>query len=148
MADIERSIEIPAPPGEVFRFVASEWESTLEFWESGIEEWHPLSAGGLGEGFQVEYVGRMLGVGLKVRMEVRDFQDGRGWTAHSMGGPLVRGDWRFDSVNEGTRFTYRLRYRMPPPLIGLLLDKLLIERRWSSAIEASLGNLKANFSAR
>lgn len=146
MADLERSIEIPAPPEEVFEFVASEWETTLGFWESGIEGWHPLSSGELREGFQVEYVGRMLGIGLKVLMEVRDFQAGRGWTANSLGEPPVRGDWRFDPTNGGTRFTYRLRYTMPPPVIGPLLDKLLIERKWASAIEASLGNLKAKFS--
>ncbi len=147
MADLERSIEIPAPPDEVFQFVASQWEATLGFWEGGIEEWHPVSAGELREGFRVEYVGRVLGIGLKVRMEVRDYQVGRGWTAYSLGGPPVRGDWRFSPTREGTRLTYRLRYRMPPPLIGPLLDKLFIEKKWASSIEASLENLEAHFGA-
>ena len=54
----------------------------------------------------------------------------------------------FPPVKEGTRFTYGLRHRMPPPLIGPLSDKPLIEQGWSAEIEASFGNLKANFSAR
>lgn len=143
MADIERSMEVAAPPERVFSFVASQWEGTLDFWEKGIEAWAPLTSSPLGPGFQVEDVGRMLGLGIRVRMEVREFEAGRGWSAFSVGGPPVRGDWRFEPVDGGTRFTYRLRYDMPPPVLGPLLDRALIEKRWAQAIEASLRNLKA-----
>jgi len=145
MADLQRSIDIPAPPEAVFQFLASQWETSLDFWAAGIEDWRAISSPPLGEGFQVEYVGRILGVGMKVRMEVRDFRPGRGWTANSMAGPPVRGVWRFDPLDGGTRFTYRLVYRMPPPLLGPLMDRLFVARQWASAIEASLANLQANF---
>lgn len=59
------------------------------------------------------------------------------------GGPPVRGDWRFEPVDGGTRFTYRLRYDMAPPVLRPLLDRAFIEKRWAQAIEASLRNLKA-----
>lgn len=147
MADIERSIEISMPPQDVFSFVASQWEGALDFWEAGIEGWTPLDSLPLRPGVQVEYLGRMLGIGIRVRMEVRDFDAGHGWTAYSVAGPPVRGDWRFESVEGGTRFTYRLRYAMPPPILGPLLDRTLLERRWVHAIEASLANLKARVEA-
>jgi hypothetical protein len=148
MADLERSIELPMPPAEVFRYVASQWETTLDFWEHGIEDWSPLDPPPLKQGFRVEYVGRVLGVGLKVRMEVSDFEEGRAWTAKSMDGPRVQGDWRFEPIEGGTRFTYRLRYTMPPPIIGPLMDRFLIKQRWASAIEASLANLKVELDNR
>jgi len=148
MADIERYIEISASPEDVIDFVVSQWEGTLDFWETGIEGWRPLTPPPLGPGFQVEYVGRMLGLGLRVRMEVREFDTGRGWSAHSVAGPPVRGDWRFEAVTGGTRFTYRLRYGMPPPLLGPLLDHALLKKRWIKAIEQSLANLKTRVEAR
>jgi len=147
MADIERCIEISAPPEDVFRYVVSQWEGNLGFWEEGIEAWTPLTSSPLGPGFQVAYVGRMLGLGMRVRMEVRDFDAGRGWSAYSVAGPRVRGDWRFEGVSGGTRFTYRLRYGMPPPILGPLLDHALFEKRWIKAIEASLANLKSRLEA-
>jgi len=148
MADIERWIEISAPPEEVFRFVVSQWEASLDFWEEGIEAWTPLTSSPLGPGFQVEYVARTLGIDLRVRMEVRDFDPGRGWSAYSLAGPRVRGDWRFEPASGGTRFTYRLRYGMPPPILGPVLDRAFLEKRWIKAIEASLANLRTRLEAR
>lgn len=143
MADIERSIDVAAHPEDVFRFVVSQWEGSLDFWAGGIENWKPLTPPPLGEGSRVRYTGRMLGIGMPVTMEVRDYRPGRGWTAYSLGSPAVRGDWRFEKGPSGTRFTYRLRYTMPPPLLGPLLDRLILARQWGKAIDASLARLKA-----
>jgi hypothetical protein len=142
MADVARSVQIAASPDSVFRYVVTEWEGDLDFWEDGIEGWRLLTPPPLKTGARVEYTGRMLGIGFPVRMEVRSFEPGKGWSAHSIEGPPVRGDWRFEPADAGTRFTYRLRYTMPPPVLGPILDRWLMEPRWRRAIEASLNNLK------
>ena len=105
MADFEKSVDIDAPLDSVYHFVVSAWETDMGFWETGIEGWTPLSPAPLSEGFQVEYVGRILGIGLKNRMEVRDHREGEGWSSFSIEGPTVRGDWSFEPTAAGTRFT-------------------------------------------
>jgi hypothetical protein len=142
MADIRRSISINASPEDVFRFVASAWESDLAFWEVGVEGWKPLTPPPLAEGFQVEYTARMLGIPNKVRMEVREYSEGVGWWASSIKGPPVRGDWQFEREGRGTRFTYRLRYAMPPPLLGPLLDKMILAALWEKAAGHALLKLR------
>lgn len=142
MADLTRSVEIAASPETVFNYVVSQWEGSLDFWEQGIEDWNLLTPPPLKAGARVAYTGRMLGLGFPVRMEVRDFEPGRGWFAQSIHGPPVRGDWTFEGADGGTRFTYRLRYTLPPPVLGPFLDRWLMEPRWRRAIEASLENLK------
>ena len=142
MATLERSIEIRASAETVFDFVVAEWESSMSFWQGGVYEWKPLSQGPMGNGFRVSYVARMLGVGFRIEMEVKDFERHEGWAAVSRKGPAAEGRWRFVSDDGTTRFTYGLSYDLPPPFLGPLMDKLLMKRLWSRAIERSLANLK------
>ncbi len=93
-------------------------------------------------GFRVRYVAKLLGLPFTVEMEVHDFVPGQGWVARSVGGPQEEGTWRFSSENGHTRFTYRLSYRMPPAVLGPLLDRWLMARRWEDAITLSLAALK------
>ena len=142
MATLERTVEIRAPVEEVFNFVVAEWESGMSFWRGGVYEWTPLGEGPLGNGFRVGYVARMLGVGFYLEMEVQNFVAYEGWIAVSRKGPAAEGRWRFVSENGSTSFTYGLTYSLPPPVLGPLLDKLLMRRLWSRAIDRSLVNLK------
>ncbi|MGD2151811.1 MAG: SRPBCC family protein [Gemmatimonadales bacterium] len=142
MATLEHTVEIGAPADRVFDFVVAEWESSMSFWQGGVYNWSPLSRGPMGDGFRVAYVARMLGVGFQIEMEVRDFVRYEGWVAVSRKGPSSEGRWRFVSENGTTKFTYELSYDLPPPILGPLMDRLLMKRLWSRAIDRSLLNLK------
>lgn len=142
MATITRSVDIAVARETAFDFVASQWEGTLDFWAGAIERWTPQRGRPLGMGYRVGYTARMLGIPLRVEMEVVGFRRPEGWTAQSRTGPPVTGEWRFEAVDAGTRFRYRLSYRMPPPLLGPLLDRLVIAGLWERNIEQSLVNLK------
>jgi hypothetical protein len=64
------------------------------------------------------------------------------WTPKSVSGPPVEGRWQFTAAGAGTRFSYRLMYRMPPPGLGPLLDRWFLAPAWRRAISAALANLK------
>ena len=142
MSKLEKSIEINAPVTEAFAFVVAEWEGDLSFWQGGVYDWEPRSAGPMGDGFEVSYLARILGLGYRIEMTVRDFQANRGWTAVSRKGPETTGTWQFEPLDGSTRFTYRLEYTMPLPLVGGLLDRLLVAPRWARIIDRSLEHLK------
>jgi ligand-binding SRPBCC domain-containing protein len=142
MATLERTVEIRAPAETVFDFVVAQWEANMSFWQGGVYKWTPLTRGAMGDGFRVRYVARMLGVGFQIEMEVEDFLRYEGWVAVSRKGPSAEGRWRFVSDDGKTRFTYGLSYDLPPPVIGPLMDRLLMKRLWSNAIDRSLANLK------
>jgi len=142
MATLEQTVEIRAPAEVVFDYVVAEWESSLSFWRGGVYKWTPLSESPMGDGFRVSYVARMLGVGFRIEMEVRDFVRYEGWRAVSRRGLPVEGRWRFVSDDGRTKFTYRLSYDLPPPILGPLLDELLMKRLWTTAIDRSLVSLK------
>jgi len=141
MAKLEKSIEIKAPVTEAFALVVAEWEGDLSFWQGGVYDWEP-SERPMGDGFVVSYLAKILGLGYRIEMSVQDFQANRGWTAVSRKGPETTGTWRFEALDGSTRFTYRLEYSMPLPLVGGLLDKLLLAPRWARIIDRSLEHLK------
>ena len=141
MARIEQSVEIKAPVEKVFDFVVSEWEKEMSFFE-GIHDWQPGSEGRMGDGFQISYKAKILGVETKIEMEVKDYVENKGWVATSTTGPRTIGEWRFAPMNGGTRFTYVLDYQMPMPIVGGIVDTLLVKGTWVRLIDKSLQNLK------
>ncbi len=55
--------------------------------------------------------------------------------------------WNFEPLGSGTKFTYALEYQLPVPLLGSLIDSLLMKRQWDKIIVNSLDNLKHHFAA-
>ena len=148
MATITASVTINAPPSDVFAFVVDEWQGTLHFWRKGIRRWTPLSSPPLRDGFRVRYWAQVLAVPMPMEMEVCDFVPRRGWTAKSVRGPFAEGRWEFMADGQGTRFSYRLSYLMPPPGIGPFLDRWFFAPAWERAIGEALQNLKRLIEAR
>jgi len=104
MADIEPSIDIEAPPDFVFRFVARAWETDMGFWtaEDGVVDWTPIGPMPFSKGFRIEYVAKQLGVGFRMEVEVKEFDDGKSWSAFTVKGLPLRGDWRFQPIGESS----------------------------------------------
>jgi uncharacterized membrane protein len=54
----------------------------------------------------------------------------------------------FEAKGNTTRLTYVLEYSLPVPVLGALLDSLLMRRGWRRRLENSLQNLKLYFEKR
>jgi len=144
MTKIEDSIVIDAPAAEVFAY-ASDWRRWPE-WFEGLSDVRLTSKVSRGTGARYAYRARVLGVSVGVETELQDFVEGRGWTGVGTRGMPHRTHWRFDAQGQSTKFTYGLEYRLPPPLLGAMLDALFARREWRGIIRRSLLNVQRHFS--
>lgn len=143
MTRIQDSIFIPAPVEEVFRYT-SDWREWSD-WFEGVSTFYPISEMHQGEGARYSYYVNLFGLAIRVETEVRDYVENEGWRGVATRGIPHEAHWDFESVRDGTRFTYTLEYSLRLPLIGAFLDRVLVEPRWRRAIRHSLENLKAHF---
>jgi uncharacterized membrane protein len=140
MALIERSIEIDSPVEKVFRF-AADWRNWDKFFV-GVSDFKPLTETTRGSGAKFSYKASLLGVPVPVETHIRDFEENRGWTGVCGKGLEHLTQWTFVEAAGKTKFTYALRYQIPIPVVGSLLDTLFIRRQWERIIRQSLANLK------
>ncbi len=143
MTRIERSTTIQAPVQEVFGY-AADWR-TWGDWFAGVSDFRATTEIIQGNGARYTYKVWMMGAAVTVETEIHDFVRNAGWTGISTKGMPHRTYWKFEPAGTGTRFTYVLEYRLPIPLIGSLLDGLLLRPQWKRIIEKSLFNLKQHF---
>jgi len=141
---IEDSVIIDAPVEAVFGY-AFDWRRWPE-WFEGLSDVRSTSEIGRGAGARYTYQVRVLGFPARVETELRDFVEGRGWTGVGTRGLPHQTQWRFEGQGDSTKFTYRLEYRLPPVLLGTMLDAPFAKREWRGIIRRSLLNLREHFS--
>jgi len=141
---IEDSIVVDAPVDAVFGY-ASDWRRWPD-WFEGVSDFRSTSEVTRGTGARYTYRARVMGVPVTVETEIREFVEGQGWTGVATRGLAHRTHWRFEAQGESTRFTYALEYRLPVPLLGAVLDALIVKREWRGIIRKSLANLRRHFS--
>ena len=143
MTQVESSVEINAPVPEVFSY-ASDWRHWEEWWQ-GASAFRPTTEVSRGNGARYAYKAWMAGLRVNIETEVHDFVENAGWRGEVTKGPPHRTRWVFEAMGERTRFTYILEYTLPVPLLGPLLDSLLMRPGWKRMLDNSLRNLKARF---
>ncbi len=143
MTKIEDSIVIDAPVAEVFAY-ASDWRRWPE-WFEGLSDVRSTAGVSRGTGARYAYRAKVLGVSAGVETEIRDFVENGGWTGVGTRGLPHRTHWRFEAQGQSTKFTYGLEYRLPPPLLGAMLDALFARREWRGIIRRSLFNVQRHF---
>lgn len=146
MTHIEHSVIIKAPVELVFKY-AADYQKWTE-WFEGVSDFKPTTAVTHGNGTRYAYKARMMGVTVRVETEIHDFVQNAGWRGVSTRGMPHRTQWIFESVKQGTKFTYALEYNIPVPLLGRLLDSAFTKPQWDQIIKKSLSNLEAHFAAR
>jgi uncharacterized membrane protein len=144
MTKIEESIVVDAPVAAVFDY-ASDWRCWPD-WFEGLSDIRSTSGVGRGTGARYAYRVRVLGVSMSVETELQDFVEGQGWTGVGTRGLPHRTRWRFEAQGQSTRFTYGLEYRLPPLLLGPMLDSLFVRREWRGIVLRSLSNVQRYFS--
>lgn len=145
MTRIADSVVVDAPLEAVFAY-ASDWRQWPE-WFVGVSDFRPTTAVTRGDGARYAYRASLMGIPATVETEVRGFAENRGWTGIATRGLPHRTHWRFEAKGDSTRFTYELEYHLPVPLLGALLDSLVLKRQWRRVVRRSLHNLRAHFDA-
>jgi len=143
MTRIEASVEINAPVEEVFAF-ASDWRRWGEWWE-GVSDFRPTTETTRGNGTRYAYRAWVAGLTVNLETEIQDFVENAGWRGIATKGMPHRTQWVFEAKGDVTRLTYILEYRLPLPVLGALLDSLLMRPGWRRRLENSLRNLKLRF---
>ena len=145
MKRIEASVEINAPVADVFAF-ASDWRRWEDWWE-GVSKFKPTTEVTRGNGTRYAYKCWVAGMTLDLETEIHEFVENVGWRGRgvNMKRRPHRTQWVFEPKGDKTRLTYILEYDLPWPLIGPILDSLLMQPGWQRMLESSLGNLKRYF---
>jgi len=143
MTRIEDSVILDVPVHAAFEY-ASDWRRWAE-WFEGVSDFRPTSEVTRGTGARYAYRAWLMGVPASVETEVREFVEDQGWTGVATRGLPHRTHWRFEAQGASTRFTYALEYELPVPLLGAVLDALVMKRQWRRIIGRSLSNLRRHF---
>ena len=101
-----------------------------------------------GDGTRYAYRAWIAGLTLNLETEIHDFVEKVGWRGVVTKGPPHRTKWLFEGKGATTQLTYTLEYSLPLPVIGPLLDSLLMRPGWQHRLERSLQNLKRHFEVR
>lgn len=143
MRRIEASVEIQAPVADVFAF-ASDWQRWEDWWE-GVSQFRPTTEVTLGNGTRYAYKAWIAGMTFNLETEIHEFTKNVSWKGVATKGPPHRTQWVFEAKNDKTQLTYILEYDLPWPLLGPILDALLMRPGWQRMLEHSLRNLKTHF---
>ena len=145
MTRIEHSVVIQAPVEQVFSYAADyrRWSD----WYQGVADVRATAAVTRGNGARHAYRVRVLAISASVETEIRDFAENRGWTGVATRGVPHRTTWVFEAIGQATRFTHTVEGHLPFPLLGPLLDSVLLAPQWDRIVTQSLDNLRQRFPA-
>jgi uncharacterized membrane protein len=143
MTRVSATVEINAPVDDVWTY-ASDWRYWDDWWE-GVSGFRPTTEVTRGNGTRYAYRAWIAGMTLNLETEIHDFVEKVGWRGVVTKGPPHRTQWVFKAKDETTRLTYILEYSIPIPVVGALLDRLLMRPGWQRRLEASLENLRRRF---
>ena len=144
MTKLEHSIVIEAPIKEVFTY-ASDYQKWNE-WFEGVSPFIPTTEITRGNGAKYKYKAKFLGATTTLETEIHDFVENVGWRGAAVKGMEHETYWNFEEIGSNTtKFTYGLEYKLPIPIIGFILDSILMQPQWNKIIKKSLQNLAEKF---
>jgi len=146
MTRLTATVDISASLDSVWTY-ASDWRYWDDWWDSA-SGFRPTTELTRGNGTRYAYRAWVAGLTLNLEAEIYDFVEKVGWRAVGTKGLPHRTQWVFEGRNKGTRLTYILEYSLPIPLVGEILDKMLMRPGWQRRLDTSLGNLKRRFEGR
>lgn len=140
LSEINKSIVIDASAEEVFDFTG-DWRN-LPKYQPGIKDWQPTTEKTRGEGARFFYTTKELGMEFDIETEIikATLNEKRAWKTVS--GADIEAQWFFEPLNGRTKTTYILEYGLPIPIIGNIIDVLLVRDRREIWVEDMLQNLK------
>lgn len=143
MTRIERTVELPRPPEEVFR-VLTDLERLHE-WATIVVDTREVSDTPLRAGSTFCQTVRVLGQEIESNWRVTELDAPHviSYEAQSpLGGSLAMTQ-RVEPAGDGSRVQLELDYELPGGVIGAVVDRVYLERQNEEEAERSLENLRA-----
>lgn len=142
MTRIQRSIDIPRPPEQVFETLTD--LERLPLWATTVVENHDTPGRPLQQGDRFSQTIHLVGRNLRSDWEVRSIEPPNHveYEATSEQGGSLRMVQRVAQTPEGSRVELELDYELPGGFLGEALNRVYVERRNEREAEHSLQNLK------
>ena len=139
MATIKKSIKINAPVEKVFEY-ASKPEILPEIWPSMVEVKNIKDLPNGGHSF--DWVYKMAGMRLNGSSEDTEVVPNERTVSLSTGGIESTITWEYQPVDDGTKFTSTIEYKVPIPLLGKLAESIIVKMNENEQ-DVVLANAKA-----
>jgi len=141
MAKVEKSVLIGATLEKVCGFT-KDWQN-IQRYMVYVHEVKPVTEKTIGPGARLKLRVKFLGSMRDAEWEGTEYTENVGWTydATLMGKKALK-RWRFAKVNGSTRVSFTLEWKTSPPVIGHILDLLVLKPQWGKLYEQSFQKLK------
>ncbi len=137
MARVERSITINAPVEKVFTYITDP-KNELEIVPS-ITDIRDIRGQGVGQRYSWTY--KMMGISLKGKSEVIEYESNERYITNSTGGIISTWIWTTRPRGDGTQLTLVVDYTIPVPVIGNVGERLVLRQNEREA-DLAMANLK------
>ena len=137
MPIIHKSVEIKAPVKEVYDYLMDP-EKELE-WLTSIMEVKDITGSGVGKHFKWTY--KMAGIRLNGESTFTEDVSEKKIKVESKGGVESTWNWKLDQRKDITVLDLDLDYKIPVPVLGKVVEKLLLKRNEHEA-DLALTNIK------
>lgn len=140
MSKVSKSIKINAPVNKVFDYVTNPGNWT-KFVTSLIDirnVSHEVPVNGM----TFEWTYRMLGMNFKGKGEVREFEKDRKFAMRMGGSFPIQEIYQFEGDFKTTALTIDVYYEVPGKVLGVIADRLVVEKINAKEAEAVLRKVK------
>jgi anaerobic magnesium-protoporphyrin IX monomethyl ester cyclase len=137
---IIRKININAPVSSVFEYVTNPKNWT--HYVTSLVDVRNISGKTLMTGTKYEWTYRMLGINLDGTGSVVDFIKDRKFALEMEGAFPIRESFTFQGDTKSTLLTFEIRYNVPGKVLGVMADKLVIEKLNVTEAVAVLNKVK------
>ncbi|RME66355.1 MAG: hypothetical protein D6778_04890 [Nitrospirae bacterium] len=126
MAVIRRSIDINAPLAKVFEFVSSpkNWTTYL----TALVKVENLSSETLAPGVTFDWTYRMMGMDFNGKGQVLEYEKDKRFKMRMEGHFPITETYHFDGDDKRTTLTVEIEYELPGKVLGVLADKMVVEK--------------------
>lgn len=141
MSKVSRSIKINAPVGKVFNYVTNPENWTR--YVTSLVNIRNVSGKVIEVGTTFEWVYRMLGVNFSGKGRVIEYEKDKMFALSMEGAFPVRETYRFEDEAGDTKLTFELNYEMPGQLLGVIANRLVVEKLNIKEVRIVLEKVKA-----
>jgi anaerobic magnesium-protoporphyrin IX monomethyl ester cyclase len=125
-SSIIRKLNINAPVSRVFEYVTNPENWT--HYVTSLVDVRNISSQTLAAGTKFEWTYRMLGMNLDGTGSIIEFEKDNKFAMEMEGSFPIRETFTFHGDTKSTLLTFEIRYNVPGKLLGVMADKLVIEK--------------------
>lgn len=141
MPRVEATIDIPAPPVDVFEFVADQHRRRLLL-PDNFRDFRVLSDAARGEGTRVTFtIVTGQGAAYPMRVEIRDWNPPYGFTEQDLDNQAAL-HWSFQPEGDGTRVTVVSEYAIQGTVFHRLVERWFARKALQASLMVELTRLK------